>query len=96
MILDCIEISLIFEARDDFFHNSKHFLLYTERAHFYRRFSIKGIRHLIFYQVDRQINKQTVQTEQTEHTEQIEQTEQTEQTEYTEQTEQPEQTEQTE
>jgi hypothetical protein len=39
------------QARDEFYHNGRHFLLYTERAHFYRRFRIKGIRHLIFYQV---------------------------------------------
>ena len=41
----------IAKARDDFYHNARHFLLYTERAHFYRRFTVKGIRHLIFYQV---------------------------------------------
>jgi U3 small nucleolar RNA-associated protein 25 len=41
----------IAEARDLFFHSDKHFLLYTERCHFYRRFAIKGIRHLIFYQL---------------------------------------------
>ncbi len=28
-----------------------HFLLYTERTHFYRRFALKGIRHLVFYQL---------------------------------------------
>lgn len=38
-------------ARDMFFHSEKHFLLYSERAHFYRRYAIKGIRHLIFYQL---------------------------------------------
>ena len=38
-------------ARDLFFHSEKHFLLYTERAHFFRRFALKGIRHLIFYQL---------------------------------------------
>ena len=54
--LDCSEVSeyskdkKIAEARDMFYHNEKHFLLYTERAHFYRRFRLKGIRHLIFYQ----------------------------------------------
>ncbi len=41
----------IAKARDLFFHSETHFLLYTERSHFYRRFSIKGIRHLIFYQL---------------------------------------------
>jgi len=40
----------IAKARDEFYHNEKHFLLYTERAHFYRRFRLKGIRHLVFYQ----------------------------------------------
>jgi len=40
----------IAQARDMFYHNEKHFLLYTERCHFYRRFRIKGIRHLIFFQ----------------------------------------------
>ena len=38
-------------ARDLFFHSEKHFLLYSERAHFYRRYALKGIRHLIFYQL---------------------------------------------
>ena len=38
-------------SRDRFFHGDHHFLIYTERAHFYKRFTIKGIRHLIFYQV---------------------------------------------
>ena len=38
------------KARDEFYHNEKHFMLYTERAHFYKRFSLKGIRHLVFFQ----------------------------------------------
>lgn len=33
-----------------FFHSSAHFLLYSERAHFFRRTRIKGIRHIIMYQ----------------------------------------------
>lgn len=37
-------------ARTLFYHGSTHFLLYTERAHFFNRFLIKGIRHVIFYQ----------------------------------------------
>lgn len=41
----------IAQARDLFFHNEKHFLIYTERCHFYKRFRLKGIRHLIFYQL---------------------------------------------
>ncbi|XP_053966957.1 U3 small nucleolar RNA-associated protein 25 homolog [Anastrepha ludens] len=37
-------------ARDMFFHSGVHFLLYSERYHFYQRTRIKGIRHLIMYQ----------------------------------------------
>ncbi|XP_030369127.1 digestive organ expansion factor homolog [Scaptodrosophila lebanonensis] len=37
-------------ARDIFFHSGAPFLLYSERAHFFRRTRIKGIRHLIMYQ----------------------------------------------
>ncbi|ENN77471.1 hypothetical protein D910_07347 [Dendroctonus ponderosae] len=33
-------------ARDMFFHGDAHFLLYTERYHFYHRIRVKGIRHL--------------------------------------------------
>ncbi|KAF0302899.1 Digestive organ expansion factor [Amphibalanus amphitrite] len=36
-------------ARDMFFHGKRHILLYTERFHFFRRYRIKGIRHVIFY-----------------------------------------------
>ncbi|XP_049539639.1 U3 small nucleolar RNA-associated protein 25 homolog [Anopheles darlingi] len=39
----------IARARDMFYHGSKHFLLYSERSHFFRRHRIKGIRHLIMY-----------------------------------------------
>ncbi len=39
------------KARDHFFHGETHFMLYTERVHFYRRFAVKGIRHLVFYQL---------------------------------------------
>uniref|UniRef100_A0A182RVT0 U3 small nucleolar RNA-associated protein 25 homolog n=1 Tax=Anopheles funestus TaxID=62324 RepID=A0A182RVT0_ANOFN len=39
----------IARARDMFFHGSKHFLLYSERGHFFRRHRIRGIRHLILY-----------------------------------------------
>ena len=38
-------------SRDRFFHGEHHFLVYTERAHFFKRFTIKGVRHLIFYQL---------------------------------------------
>uniref|UniRef100_A0A8D8JMK0 U3 small nucleolar RNA-associated protein 25 homolog n=2 Tax=Culex pipiens TaxID=7175 RepID=A0A8D8JMK0_CULPI len=41
----------IARARDMFFHGSAHFMLYSERSHFFRRTRIKGIRHLVFYQL---------------------------------------------
>ncbi|PNF37678.1 Digestive organ expansion factor-like protein [Cryptotermes secundus] len=40
----------IARARDMFFHAEAHFLLYSERFHFFRRPSIKGILHILFYQ----------------------------------------------
>ncbi|XP_041969728.1 U3 small nucleolar RNA-associated protein 25 homolog [Aricia agestis] len=40
----------IARARDMFFHTEAHFLLYSERVHFFRRLRVKGIRHIIFYQ----------------------------------------------
>uniref|UniRef100_A0A182YQW3 U3 small nucleolar RNA-associated protein 25 homolog n=1 Tax=Anopheles stephensi TaxID=30069 RepID=A0A182YQW3_ANOST len=39
----------IARARDMFYHGSKHFLLYSERAHYFRRHRIRGVRHLILY-----------------------------------------------
>jgi hypothetical protein len=33
-----------------FYHGDVHFLLYTERHHFFNRIRVKGIRHLVFYQ----------------------------------------------
>ncbi|CAG0883405.1 unnamed protein product [Darwinula stevensoni] len=39
----------IARARNRFYHSKRHFLLYSERLHFYKRYCIKGIRHLIFY-----------------------------------------------
>ncbi|RWS26688.1 Digestive organ expansion factor-like protein [Leptotrombidium deliense] len=39
------------QSRSFFFHGGRHFLLYTERAHFFNRYHIKGIRHLIFYEL---------------------------------------------
>ncbi|XP_017883587.1 digestive organ expansion factor homolog [Ceratina calcarata] len=36
-------------ARDMFFHSDAHFLLYSERFHFFRRVRVKGIRHIIFF-----------------------------------------------
>ncbi|TRY72457.1 hypothetical protein TCAL_01022 [Tigriopus californicus] len=39
------------KARDLFFHSDTHFLLYTERVHFFKRLVLKGIRHLVFFQL---------------------------------------------
>eukprot|EP00899_Mesostigma_viride_P026479 jgi/Mesvir1/7015/Mv09147-RA.1 len=39
----------ISRGRTLFFRGERRFMLYTERAHFYRRFRIRGIRELIFY-----------------------------------------------
>ncbi|XP_054011268.1 U3 small nucleolar RNA-associated protein 25 homolog [Hylaeus anthracinus] len=39
----------IARARDMFFHSDVHFLIYSERFHFFRRIRMKGIRHIIFY-----------------------------------------------
>ena len=36
-------------ARSDFFHGRKHFLLITERFHFFRRYRIRGVHNLVFY-----------------------------------------------
>ena len=36
-------------ARNIFYHREVRFLLMTERFHFYHRYRIKGIRHLLFY-----------------------------------------------
>ncbi|XP_011697146.1 PREDICTED: digestive organ expansion factor homolog [Wasmannia auropunctata] len=51
MISEYTEDRKVARARDMFFHSDAHFLLYTERWHFWRRTRIKGIRHLIFYQL---------------------------------------------
>lgn len=39
----------IARARDMFFHSDAHFILYSERFHFFRRIRLKGIRHLVFF-----------------------------------------------
>ncbi|XP_076043397.1 U3 small nucleolar RNA-associated protein 25 homolog isoform X2 [Oratosquilla oratoria] len=41
--------SKVAKARCLFFEGKRPILLYTERFHFYRRYRIKGIRHIIFY-----------------------------------------------
>ncbi|XP_038668247.1 digestive organ expansion factor [Scyliorhinus canicula] len=43
--------STINRARYNFLKGEKPFLLFTERFHFYKRYTIKGIRHLIFYEL---------------------------------------------
>ncbi|KAG0718827.1 Digestive organ expansion factor [Chionoecetes opilio] len=43
------ENSKVAKIRSLFFEGNRHFLLYTERFHFYRRYRIKGVRHIIFY-----------------------------------------------
>ncbi|XP_045598817.1 U3 small nucleolar RNA-associated protein 25 homolog [Procambarus clarkii] len=43
--------SKVAKARSLFFDGKRNFLLYTERFHFYRRYRIKGVRHIIFYDV---------------------------------------------
>lgn len=40
-------------ARDMFFHSAAHFLLYSERSHYFKRTRLKGIRHIIMYQPPR-------------------------------------------
>lgn len=40
-------------ARDMFFHSAAHFLLYSERSHYFKRTRLKGIRHVIMYQPPR-------------------------------------------
>ncbi|XP_071041126.1 U3 small nucleolar RNA-associated protein 25 homolog isoform X2 [Parasteatoda tepidariorum] len=39
------------QGRDLFFKGHRHFMLYTERTHFYFRHWIKGIQHVIFYKL---------------------------------------------
>ncbi|XP_072906843.1 U3 small nucleolar RNA-associated protein 25 homolog [Hemitrygon akajei] len=43
--------STVNRARHYFLQGEKSFLLFTERFHFYKRYTIKGIRHLIFYEL---------------------------------------------
>ncbi|XP_056021491.1 U3 small nucleolar RNA-associated protein 25 homolog [Ostrea edulis] len=43
----------ISRSRSEFFHGRVHFLLYTERIHFYKRLKLRGIRHIVFYELPR-------------------------------------------
>ncbi|KAL8619667.1 hypothetical protein ACOMHN_019722 [Nucella lapillus] len=38
-------------GRIEFKRGRSHFMLYTERVHFYRRFKLRGIRNIIFYEL---------------------------------------------
>lgn len=51
MICEYSKKGKIAQARDVFFKGHRHFMLYTERTHFYSRYHIKGIQHIIFYQM---------------------------------------------
>lgn len=44
----------IAQARSLFFHGSRKILLYTERFHFYHRYTIKGVQRIYFYQLPSQ------------------------------------------
>ncbi|XP_058525122.1 U3 small nucleolar RNA-associated protein 25 homolog [Ochotona princeps] len=50
-ICEYTQKSGISRARHFFLQGEKQFLLLTERFHFYKRYTIKGIRNLIFYQL---------------------------------------------
>lgn len=39
----------ISSARTEFFHGRIKLMLFTERFHFYRRFRMRGIHHIVFY-----------------------------------------------
>ncbi|SPO20441.1 related to UTP25 - nucleolar protein required for 35S pre-RNA processing and 40S ribosomal subunit biogenesis [Ustilago trichophora] len=43
-------------AREAFFSGKKRFLLLTERAHFYRRFKLRGVKTVVFYQLPQNAN----------------------------------------
>lgn len=49
-ICEYTEQGKVAKARHIFFYGGRHFLLFTERFHFFNRYTIKGIRHLIFYE----------------------------------------------
>ncbi|KFM58522.1 Digestive organ expansion factor-like protein, partial [Stegodyphus mimosarum] len=51
MICEYSKKGKVAQARDVFFKGYRHFMLYTERTHFYSRYHIKGIQHIIFYQL---------------------------------------------
>uniref|UniRef100_A0A4X2KUX8 U3 small nucleolar RNA-associated protein 25 homolog n=1 Tax=Vombatus ursinus TaxID=29139 RepID=A0A4X2KUX8_VOMUR len=50
-ICEYTERSGVSRARHFFLQGERQFLLFTERFHFYKRYTIKGIRNLIFYEL---------------------------------------------
>lgn len=50
-ICEYTQRSAVSRARHFFLQGEKQFLLLTERFHFYKRYTIKGIRNLIFYEL---------------------------------------------
>lgn len=50
-ICEYTEDGKVAKARYMFFHGKRRFLLYTERFHFFHRYTIKGVRHLVFYEL---------------------------------------------
>ncbi|XP_064403011.1 U3 small nucleolar RNA-associated protein 25 homolog isoform X2 [Halichondria panicea] len=49
LLSEYTKTSQVSRCRTEFYHKQKHFLLYTERLHFFRRYHLRGIHHLIFY-----------------------------------------------
>ena len=43
------ENSDISRARHSFYHSKVHYMLYTERFHFFKRYNIRGIKNIVFY-----------------------------------------------
>ena len=41
--------SALSRGRSGFFHGEAKFMLLTERFHFFKRYAIRGIRHVVFY-----------------------------------------------
>uniref|UniRef100_A0A915JP67 Digestive organ expansion factor-like protein n=1 Tax=Romanomermis culicivorax TaxID=13658 RepID=A0A915JP67_ROMCU len=50
-IFEYAEDKKVNRARDLFYHAKKRCALFTERFHFFKRYHIRGVRHIIFYQL---------------------------------------------
>ncbi|XP_028966701.1 digestive organ expansion factor homolog [Galendromus occidentalis] len=50
-ISEYTEDGRVAQARSMFFHGKRKFLLYSERFHFFHRYTIKGVRHVVFYEL---------------------------------------------